>query len=61
MTKGAKKSVRRCISALVSSRSSITIIGDNMLSLQCTSHQKHIHDNRIITAVETIWRTDRNG
>ncbi len=34
MTKGAKKSVRRWISALVSSRSSITIMGDSMLSLR---------------------------
>ena len=42
MTKGAKKSVRRWISALVSSRSSITIMGDSMLSLQCTWHLRHI-------------------
>ena len=41
MTKGAKKSVRRWISALVSSRSSITIMGDSMLSLHCTRHLKH--------------------
>lgn len=41
MTKGAKKSVRRWISALVSSRSSITIMGDNMLSLHCALHLKY--------------------
>ena len=41
MTKGAKKSVRRWISALVSSRSSITIMGDSMLSLQRTSYLKY--------------------
>ena len=34
MTKGAKKSVRSWISALVSRRSSITIMGDSMLSLR---------------------------
>ena len=54
MTKGAKKSVRRCISALVSSRSNMTIMGDSMLSLRRTLHLKHLYCKGIITAVKTI-------
>lgn len=54
MTKGAKKSVRRWISALVSSRSSITIMGDSMLSLQQVQ-VRHIDLNCTEQLSAGIW------